>query len=484
MKIKVILNRKVVFVKINTTFFLPNTINHKMRIFTLLIFLISSVNIYAQRVEKWLTNSDQTTLFEKQDLRIEFKKSDNTGPTIFVDEKQRFQEMDGFGFTLSGGSATLLNTLRNKSEILNELFGVHGNQIGISYLRISIGASDLSSHVFTYSGSSSPDPTHQTFSLDEERKDLLPVLKEILKINPDIKIMGSPWTPPVWMKNNKSSVGGKLLPEYYTSYAAYLVRYIKEMANEGIKIDAITIQNEPLHPGNNPSLLMQSDEQAEFIKKHLGPAFKKAKIKTKIIIYDHNADRPDYPISILNDKAARKYIDGSAFHLYGGSVETIRQVREAHPDKNLYFTEQWVGYPSNFAGDFQWHTKNLMIGGARNWCKTVLEWNLAADAQQKPHTEGGCTACLGALTVDGQNVTRNVAYYIIAHGSKFVRPGSHRISSNTTMSLQNVAFKTKNGRKVLIVLNESNREEAFSVAYSGRIFTDKLKAGSVATYYW
>jgi glucosylceramidase len=474
----------VVFMKMDTTFFFPTSIFYKMRILSLLVFCLFYFGSHAQRVEKWLTNADQTSLFEKEDARIEFKKIDQTGPTIFVDEKQRFQEMDGFGFTLNGGSATLLNSLKNKNEILNELFGVHGNQIGISYLRISVGASDLSSHVFTYSGSSTPDPTHQTFSLDEERKDLLPILKEILKINPDIKIMGSPWTPPVWMKNNKNSIGGRLLPEYYASYADYFVKYIKEMAKEGVTIDAITVQNEPLHPGNNPSLLMHSDEQGDFIKKHLGPAFKKNKIKTKIIIYDHNADRPDYPISILNDKGTRKFIDGSAFHLYGGNVETIRQVREAHPDKNLYFTEQWVGYPSNFAGDFQWHTKNLIIGGGRNWCKTVLEWNVAADAYQRPHTDGGCTACLGAMTIDNQNVTRNVAYYIIAHASKFVRPGSHRISSNTTMSLQNVAFKTKNGRKVLIVLNESHKEESFSVSYSGRTFTDKLKAGSVATYYW
>jgi glucosylceramidase len=147
------------------------------------------------------------------------------------------------------------------------------------------------------------------------------------------------------MKTNSNSKGGSLLPKYYDAYALYFVKYIQSMKKEGINIDAVTIQNEPLHPGNNPSLLMQPEEQGAFIKQSLGKAFKLAKITTKIWLYDHNADRPDYPIAILNDPEVRQYVDGSAFHLYGGSVENIRQVHEAHPDKNLYFTEQWIGAP-------------------------------------------------------------------------------------------------------------------------------------------
>lgn len=454
----------------------------KIMRFYLLSLCFLCTNLYAQRVEKWLTHTDKSALFEKQSQKIDFKRADSDKPTIFVDEKQRFQTMDGFGFTLNGGSAKLLSSLRNKNAILQELFGQGDGQIGISYLRLSIGASDLDEEVFTYS--ESQDLALTNFSLAKDREFLIPVLKEILAINPQIKIMGSPWTPPLWMKNNNYSIGGSLQPKYYQVYADYLVKYVKEMASEGIVIDALTIQNEPLHPGNNPSLLMLPAEQLEFVKKNLGPTFKKSKVKTKILLYDHNADRPDYPIQILNDKVARKYIDGTAFHLYGGSVETIRQVHEAHPDKNLYFTEQWIGHPSNFGGDLNWHVKNLIIGATRNWCKTVLEWNLAADAFQKPHTPGGCTACLGALTIDGQSVSRNAAYYIVAHASKLVRPGSVRVSSNTVLGLSNVAFKTPNGRKVLVVINESNKEEEFTVSYSDRTFTDKLRSGAVATYYW
>ena len=178
--------------------------------------------------------------------------------------------------------------------------------------------------------------------MGEDKKDVIPVMKEILAINPHIKILGSPWSPPAWMKTNHDTRGGRLLPEYYNVYAKYLVKYIQEMKKNGITIDAITIQNEPLHPGNNPSLLMVAPVEAEFVKNYLGPLFKKEHISTKILVYDHNADRPDYPISILDDKKAAQYIDGSAFHLYGGTIDALTDVHDAHPEKNIYFTEQMV----------------------------------------------------------------------------------------------------------------------------------------------
>jgi len=286
------------------------------------------------------------------------------------------------------------------------------------------------------------------------------------------------------MKIINSSKGGSLKPEFYDAYAKYFVKYVQEMQKEGITIDAITVQNEPLHPGNNPSLLMLAKEQATFIKTSLGPAFKDAGIKTKIIIYDHNADRPDYPISILNDPEAAKYINGSAFHLYGGVIENVSQVHKAHPDKNLYFTEQWIGSPGNFGGDLQWHVKNLIIGASRRWCKTVLEWNLAADPQQKPHTPGGCDRCLGALTIDGDLITRNPAYYIVAHASKFVRPGSVHIDSNIPDGLPNVAFKTPDGKIVVIVLNDSDSEKTFNIKIGNEAISTSLSQGSVGTYVW
>jgi glucosylceramidase len=433
----------------------------------------------------YLTKSDKSTLFEKQETGISIA-TDNSLTTIEVNTDKTFQEMDGFGFTLTGGSAFHINNMSatKRHELLTELFAFDNNNIGISYLRISLGASDLDAEVFSYNDlpDGETDVNMEQFSLDPDRKFLIPVLNEILTINPEIKIMASPWSPPTWMKTNNSSKGGSLKPEYYDAYAKYFVKYVQEMQKEGITIDAITVQNEPLHPGNNPSLLMPAEEQATFVKTSLGPAFETAGIKTKIIIYDHNADRPDYPISILNDPEAAKYIDGSAFHLYGGVIENVSQVHEAHPNKNLYFTEQWIGAPGDFAGDFRWHIKNLVIGASRNWCKTVLEWNLATDPQQKPHTPGGCDRCLGALTIDGDLVTREPAYYIVAHASKFARPGSVRIESNIPDGLPNVAFKTPEGKVVVIVLNDSDSEKTFNLKVGKEIFTTSIVSGSVGTF--
>jgi glucosylceramidase len=447
-------------------------------VFVTLISVVSN----AQKIEKWMTRLDKSKLLEKQKQTLLFAANNQNLPTIFVDDSKAFQTMDGFGYTLTSGSASLINQLSNKKQLLKELFGHDENSIGVNYLRVSVGASDLSDH--TYSYSESKDLSLKNFSLKEDEKYLIPLLKEIIKINPKIKILASPWSPPTWMKTNNNSMGGSLLPEYYQVYANYLVKYIKEMKKLGIVIDAMTIQNEPLHPGNNPSLLMLPNEQANFIKNNLGPTFLKNGIKTKIIIYDHNADRTDYSISILNDPAARKFIDGSAFHLYGGNVETISEVHEAHPDKNLYFTEQWIGHPSNFGGDMAWHIKNLIIGATRNWCKTVLEWNLAIDPQMNPHTEGGCTACLGAITIDKDKIERNAAYYIIGHASKFVPTNSKRIASNTVLNLQNVAFKTPEGKTVLIVINDSDKSLEFLIGSKGKQAKETIEAASVITYVW
>jgi glucosylceramidase len=286
------------------------------------------------------------------------------------------------------------------------------------------------------------------------------------------------------MKTNNDSKGGSLKPEFYDAYARYFVKYVQEMKAEGVRIDAITVQNEPLHPGNNPSLLMLAEQQAEFVKKHLGPAFAKAKLDTKIIVYDHNCDKPEYPLAILNDAEAKKYVDGSAFHMYAGSIEALGQVHDAHPDRNVYFTEQWVGSKSQFAENVPWHVRTLIIGATRNWSRTVLEWNLAADPQQNPHTPGGCTECRGALTLNGNQVTREDAYYIIAHASKFARPGSVRIGSTMPATLPNVAFRAPNGDKVLVVQNDSPSAQTFGVRHQGRAFATTLPAGSVGTYVW
>ena len=437
----------------------------------------------------WLTTGNRSALLQKQNQPLVFAEGANTYPTIEIDTTQTFQTIDGFGFTLTGGSATLINKLNEgtKEALIKELFSTDNNAIGISYLRVSIGGSDLSAEPFTYNDlpAGQTDPTLQKFSMEREKADLIPVLKKIIAIFPQIKILGSPWTAPPWMKDNNSYIGGSLKPEHYGTYAQYFVKYIRAMQAEGITIDAITIQNEPLHPGNNPSMYMPAGDQAVFIKNHLGPAFRAAGIKTKIILYDHNLDRPDYPISILNDPEAKKYVDGSAFHLYAGTINVLSQVHDAHPDKHVYFTEQWMGGPGNFARDLKWHIDTLIIGATRNWSRNVLEWNLASDPAYQPHTDkGGCTTCLGALTIGGDTVTRNAAYYVIGHASKFVRPGSVRIYSNLVAGLPNVAFKTPDGGKALIIINTGSANQTFNIKFSGKIITSSLEPGAVGTFTW
>ncbi|MBW8771540.1 MAG: glucosylceramidase [Gemmatimonadetes bacterium] len=360
-------------------------------------------------------------------------------------------------------------------------------------MRLSIGSSDLDPAPYTYDKvpAGQTDPTLASFTIDSARANLIPVLKQILAINPSVAIIAAPWTAPRWMKDNGAYVGGSLQPQYYQAYANYFVKYLQAMKAEGITITAITPQNEPLNPNNNPSLVMTAAQQATFIKSWLGPALQAAGLTTKIVVYDHNADHPEYATSILDDAAAKAFVDGSAFHLYAGTIDALTTVHNAHPDRNLYFTEQYTASNGSFAGDLRWHIKNIIVGAPANWSRTALEWNLANDETFGPHTPGGCSTCLGGVTINSSTsaVTRNVAYYIVGHASRFVDPGSLRVASavaggSKTTALPNVAFRTPAGRYVLIVMNDGKTTTSFNISYGGRIVTSSLSVGSVATYVW
>ncbi len=437
------------------------------------------------KVEGWVTQSEISAL-QKQPI-VDFKTTLTEGiPVIEINSDEQFQTIDGFGYTLTGGSVAVINTLqpRVRKKLLNEIFGQTEQGIGVSYIRLSIGASDLNDRVFSYNDipEGQVDMELSTFSLSND-KALIAMIKEILAINPKIKFMAVPWSPPVWMKTNQSSIGGSLKPEYYSVYAQYFVKYIQEMKKLGIEIDAICPQNEPLHPGNNPSMYMTSMEQGEFIKNHLGPAFKKANIKTKIVLYDHNLDHPEYVTDILNDKEAYPYIDGSAFHLYAGQISVMGEIQKAFPHKNLYFTEQWTGSKEVFLGSFNWHIKNTIIGSMRNWSKISLQWNLANDEMFKPHTEGGCTECKGAITIHpNSSYTKNSPFYNIAHASKFVPVGSKRIASTETDEIFSVAFLTPKGKIAVIVQNGKNQPVEFNLKHKKNIAQLALPANAVATY--
>lgn len=440
-------------------------------------------------IDFWLTKGDQSVLLAKQSGTIGFGTAVNGYTNIEVNDAQKYQTIDGFGYTLTGGSADMINqlTATKKTALLQELFGSGEGSIGISYLRISIGASDLNATPFTYDdlGAGETDLDLAKFSLDKDKNGVIALLKEILAINPKIPILATPWTAPIWMKDLASFKGGKLEAKYYDVYAKYFVKYIQQMKAEGITIDAVTPQNEPLHDGNNPSMYMSAADQTVFIKANLGPALKAAGLTTKIIAYDHNCDNPNYPKAILADTDAFPFVDGSAFHLYAGDISTLSNVYNAYPTKNVYFTEQWTSSTGEFAGDLKWHVKNVVIGSMRNYSKNALEWNLANDGKFEPHTDGGCTMCKGAITINSsENLQRNVAYYIIAHASKFVPMGSVRIDSNSGGDLQNVAFITPSGSKVLIVENDGSSNQIFNIKYNGKWAVTSLAAGAVGTYIW
>ncbi|MGC2771241.1 MAG: glycoside hydrolase family 30 beta sandwich domain-containing protein [Candidatus Sulfotelmatobacter sp.] len=454
--------------------------------------LFSSLSLNAQQEREarmWLTTPDRTALVAPQAAALHFSPKAGQLPVLTVDDAQHFQSIDGFGFALTGGSAQLLMRMgaAQRAALLKELFTTGDNGIGVSYLRVSIGSSDMNERVFSYDDLSpgETDVEMAKFDLGPDRADVIPVLKEILAIRPEIKILGSPWSAPAWMKTNDDVKGGELKPEYYGAFAKYFVKYIEAMRAEGIAIDAITIENEPLNPKNTPSMAMFAQQQDTFVAKDLGPAFEKAGIRTKILLYDHNPDVLSYELSILADPAASKYVDGTAFHLYGGDASLLTQVHDAYPKKNLYLTEQsvtqWRSGPLGIAEP----VRSVMIGATRNWCRNVLLWNLAADPQNGPHTNnGGCTGCSGAITLDGDSATKNVAYFVVEHFSQFVPPGSVRVASSEMEQLASVAFLTPQHKVVLVVSNTANFPKSFAVKYHDTFFQTTLPSESVGTFVW
>jgi glucosylceramidase len=465
----------------------------RLVLFSCCALLFSSLSSNAQQEREarlWLTTPDRTAVVALQATSLHFSSEEGQLAVLTVDDAQHFQTMDGFGFALTGGSAQLMMRMgaAQRTALLKELFTTGGDGIGVSYLRVSIGSSDMNERVYSYDDlpAGETDAEMAKFSLGPDRADVIPVLKEILAIRPGIKILGSPWSAPAWMKTNDDVKGGELKPEYYGAYAKYFVKYIEEMRAEGIAIDAITVENEPLNPKNTPSMVVFAQEEGTFIANDLGPAFEKAGMRTKILLYDHNPDVPSYPLSILGDPAGSKYVDGTAFHLYGGQASVLTQVHDAYPKKNLYLTEQSVTArrgegPLGIAEP----VSQVMIGATRNWSRNVLLWNLAADPQNGPHTNnGGCGGCSGAITLDGDSVIKNVAYYVVEHFSQFVPPGSVRVASSEMEQLASVAFLTPQGKVVLVVSNTGNFPKPFTVKYHGKVFQTVMPSESVGTYVW
>jgi glucosylceramidase len=440
--------------------------------------------------QEWLTTVDRSALFERQAEPLHFSDASGDLPAITVNDMAQYQTIEGFGFAVTGGSAQLLMrmTPERRTALLKQIFSTEGDGIGASYIRVSIGSSDMNDHAYSYDDlpPGQTDEDLKNFSLAPDRADVIPVLREILAIEPKIRILGSPWSAPAWMKTNDAVKGGELKLEFYGAYAQYLVKYVEGMQGEGIPITAITVENEPLNPKNTPSMAMFADEEATFIGKYLGPAYQAAGLKCEIQVYDHNPDVPSYPLSILGDPIAGKYVAGTAFHLYGGSSSTLTDVHNQYPNKDLYLTEQSVTeQPGGATIGIAEPVSEVLIGATRNWARNVLLWNLAADPHAGPHTnDGGCTGCFGAITLNGDQATLNVAYYALAHFSKFVRPGSVRIGSSELEQLSTAAFLTPGGKIVLAAANTGNFPKTFVIGYHGKFLQTTMPSESVGTYVW
>lgn len=374
--------------------------------------------------------------------------TDDNALTLNIDASNAFQSIDGFGYTLTGGSAQHLMGMKAtaRNELLQELFG----DIKISTLRISVGASDLDPD--PYSLAEEPDDMElQQFSMQREMEYKIPLLNEILAINPEVRLLATPWSAPYWMKDNRYTIGGSLLHGMFGVYATYLVKYLQAMEKYGLPIHALSIQNEALNHYNNPSMYMTSYDCGLFIKNHLAPALTAANLTPQLIIYDHNADEPLYATDLLDDPDVKRFVAGSAFHLYAGTIDALSTVHQKHPDRDVHFTEQYTSADGEFESDFMWHAKNIWIGSLNNWAKTVLEWNLSSNSALTPHTPGGCTKCLGAITIDGDVVSqRNIAYYMVAHAAPFIPRGAVRVGSSLSggdsSHIHHVALQLPNGK--------------------------------------
>ncbi len=439
----------------------------------------------------WLSTDAENLLVEQQPLPVK-KPGKKCSYKIVIDSENKFQQMTGFGASFTDSSAYLLQKCLTDAEravVFQKLFTPVG--INLSFIRDPMGSCDYNLNIWTYCDTGElcpPDPLLKNFSIQYDQKYILPCLKKALELNPKIFFMATPWTAPAWMKSSGSAIGGQLLPECYQAYALYFVKFIQAYAKEGIEVQAITLQNEPLFtPLHYPGMFLGAEAARDFVKTALGPLFARYNIATKIFIYDHNWDRPDYPLTVLEDDDARKYISGVAWHVYGGSPDAMTLVHDKYPEIETHFTEasggEWI---PEFREAWLDQTAQI-IRVPRNWSKTFSWWNIALDEQHGPSLLGDWSTCRGLLCIDRKTgaVKYELDYYTLGHLSKFVQPGAYRIASNQWFDeLENVAFLNPDGSKVLLVSNRTAAVKNFSVEQANTFFEYKLPPEACATFVW
>ena len=451
----------------------------------------------------YITTTTRTQDFAKQSCN--FSERQNMSPTtIKLDAAERFQTMDGFGAAITGSTCYNLMkmTAENRNKFLCETFSP-SEGMGHSYIRIAIGCSDFS--LSEYSCCDIPGIQH--FGLtSEETEYVIPVLKEILAINPAVKIMGSPWTCPRWMKVNNlvdlqpfdSWTSGQLNPQYYADYATYFVKWIQAFEATGIKIYSVTPQNEPLNRGNSASLFMGWQEQLEFVKNHLTPQFKNASLQTKIYLFDHNYnydnmnDQQGFPAKIYEAGIEAGQVAGAAYHNYGGDKSELLNIHNRFPERELVFTETSIGTWNdghNLERRLMEDMREVALGTVNNWCRGVIVWNLMLDSERGPNRDGGCQTCYGAVDInksDYSSITRNSHYYIIGHLSAVVKPGAVRIGTSgfAEAGFSHSAFENTDGSYAVVLLNSTDEIKKITLDDGAHHFSYDVPAKSVISYLW
>jgi glucosylceramidase len=454
--------------------------------------LLGAGSLGAQSVSVFRTLPDLSEGLTAQSSLHFTQSSNHSTLQIGVDDSKKYQSIDGFGASLTDSSAWLLETKLSAAQrktAMHELFDPRTG-IGLSFLRQPLGASDLALNHYSFDEmpAGEKDPGLKHFSIEHDKAYILPSVREALAVNPAISVMVTPWSPPGWMKTKGTMIGGQVLESEYKELANYLVKSVQAYQAAGVPVRYLSIQNEPLYETKDyPGTLMPAEQQLAIIRDQLGPAMEQAKLKTKILIYDHNWDRPDYPTTILSDPAAAKYVAGTAFHCYGGEVSAQSTVHDRFPEKGFWETECSGGTWQT--GNLLAVTAQLLIESTRNWAKSVVLWNMVLDQKNGPNA-GGCATCRGLLTVDHSvspaKVIRTLDYYAMGQASKFVSPGAQRIDSTDfgRQSLESVAFQNQDGSIALLVLNNAAQDSKFDVSWRGESFSYSLPAGAFVTFSW
>src|ERR1035437_4881905 len=444
-----------------------------------------------ETVGVWMTTADQTKLLQQQ-ANLTFAPDSGSNPTtIDVTPATAYQQINGFGASLTDSSASLICgklTTAQQTTLLNNLFNPTTG-IGLSFLRQPMGASDFSS-IGNYSYDDMPagqtDPNLTNFNITHDLQCIIPLLKQIKGINPALSIMANPWSPPGWMKTSGSMIGGNLQTQFRTAWANYFVKFVQAYAAQGVPINYISMENEPLYiPPGYPGMGMRSSEQATLLGSYLGPAFAQAGITSKILVWD-NTWTNQVPYDVLGNATANSYAAGTAFHWYGGTVDSQTALHNSYPNKGIWFSEGSGASGTSFAQYLKDIDQLLIIGNMRNWGKSTVRWNLALDQNLGPQN-GGCANCTSTVTINNSTgaITYNSEYYALAQGSKFVVPGAYRIdSTNYTGNIENVAFKNPDGSLVVIAFNAGTASTTFKIRTGGQSVSATLHAGAVATYKW